>query len=86
MIEIKIKLEIEMLEALFKGKKLIYQQSNGNEFELTIYPPNYGIFLTNEEYRQVKETCFNRLGSTELFDKIEKRRETKICNNVNYYK
>ena len=71
--EIRLTLETDHLQSLLKGKKLCYQEF-GN-YQVTIYPPQYGIFLTHEEYTQVKNLLYHFTLHCSLFDQIEKRLE-----------
>lgn len=76
MLEIKIKMEMDLIDSLLKGKKITYR--NLHEWEITIYPPNHGVFLTMDEYREIRQIAceypMGRLnGSHDIFKKIDER-------------
>lgn len=76
MLEIKIKMELDLISALLKGKKLTYR--NRDEWEITIYPSDHGVFLTMDEYREIRQLACEypngRMnGSREIFEKIDER-------------
>ena len=76
MLEIKIKMELELIASLLKGEKLTYK--NGKEWEITIYPANHGVFLTMDEYREIRQiACEYPIGRLNdlhsIFKKIDER-------------
>jgi len=60
---IEYKITEEMLQALFQGKKVVFDYVGRPQ--ITLYPPNYGYFITYEKKAEIEYMAFNR-----AFEKI----------------
>jgi hypothetical protein len=71
MIIIEHKLTLEHLQEFIKGKRLCFRQS---EIEIIIYPPNYGIFMSHEQYAEIMRLTMHSglIKPNTIFDLIEK--------------
>jgi hypothetical protein len=48
----------EMLQALFQGKKLVFD-IQGYPL-ITLYPPRYGVFITHEKYLEMQRAAYDK--------------------------
>ena len=55
--EKEIKLTSEALQALFEGKKLVFDRP---DMRLTIYPDRYGVFMTHEKRHELESMIYGR--------------------------
>lgn len=49
--EIEQKISEEALQALFQGKKVVFDTYGLPR--ITLYPPRYGVFVTHEKYQEI---------------------------------
>lgn len=49
--EIEQKISEEALQALFQGKKVMFDTFGLPR--ITLYPPRYGVFVTHEKYQEI---------------------------------
>jgi len=60
---LEYKITEEMLQALFQGKKVIFDYAGLPQ--VTLYPPNYGYFITYEKKAEIE-----RLAHFKAFEEI----------------
>ena len=75
-VRIDLALKAELLEALFKGKRVSFVEilHQKEERTITIYPPNHGVFLAHEDYMRLKRMAMAspmHYSEQEFFKKIE---------------
>lgn len=79
--EIEIKIDEEALQALFQGKKVVYDRHQ--EYRVTLYPPRYGFFMTYEKLENIRNAA-KMQGAIHLLNIIEDlRQEEKEVRSVN---
>lgn len=49
--DIELKISEEMLQALFQGKKVVFD--NYRRPTIMLYPPRYGVFTTYDKYQEI---------------------------------
>ncbi len=51
-IKFEYKITEEALQALFQGKKVVFDTYG--QPTITLYPPRYGVFMTHEKYLEIE--------------------------------
>lgn len=55
---IEHKITEEQLQALFQGKKLVFDFAGFPQ--ITFYPPRYGVFITHEKRREMENAMYDK--------------------------
>lgn len=67
-LKIDLPLTKELFHALLEGKKLCIRTP---DYELDIYPPHYGVFLTNAQIEEIRDAAI-ATGAKSVFDLLNK--------------
>lgn len=61
-----------MLQALFQGKKVVFDYAGMGL--VTLYPPRYGYFMTHEKMRELEDRVYSKAWESmlELLEKVKK--------------
>jgi hypothetical protein len=78
--ELEYKITEEALQALFEGKKVIFDYQGRSR--ITLYPPRYGVFITHEKMRELEDMAYSKafMEMTKLLVELKKEDSKEVTN------